>query len=90
VGQHSQQVLSPLSLSLSLSSLSLSHIYVPSIIADIQKVRPDLLKEYTVDPEEATPEDPPPGFFEEKTVPDVGPIPLASFFTLSTIDPTNW
>lgn len=62
-----------------------------SLIASIKKARPDLLRDYVVVATEGIPDEMPPEFREPHVqIPDVGVPPLASFFTSTSVDPTNW
>ena len=78
------------------SSLTLPLLYPDfpknnSLVATIQKERPEMLQEEIAGPEEI-PSEAPDGFFKEKTaqIEDIGEPVNACFFTLSSVDPTNW
>jgi len=66
------------------------HIY-RSLIATIKQARPDLLSQFpsTGDP---IPSEMPTGFVDAQItqIEGIGQPVTASFFTLSTVDPTNW
>lgn len=63
-----------------------------SLIATIQRARPDLLIGVSSDGSEPIPTEMPPEFLESQTprVEDIGQPVTACFFTLSRIDPKNW
>jgi len=61
-----------------------------SLIATIKKILPDLLQDYSVDPNESIPTDIPLKFVTTHRIPDIGEPALASFFTLDSMAPNNW
>ena len=70
--------------------LTLFFHFMKSLVATIRKARPDVLQSYSVDLKEAIPEEMPSAYGAKDQVPDIGEPMLASFFTLSAVDPTNW
>ena len=63
-----------------------------SLVATIKHVRPDLVPERHVPVDFRIPELPPEGFLYTLSnyIEDIGEPPTATFFTSTTINPTNW
>lgn len=63
-----------------------------SLVATIKQARPELLADIESSERDIIRAEPPAGFFDKQKpqIEDIGEPQVATFFTLSDVDPTNW